>query len=897
MNDMIGNARKFSTIRIILLASSCMLGAQNALAQTTATPAGEAPPPEEEIVVTGSSIRDSIEKSLEIQRRSDNVVNAIASDTIGRFPDSTAAGALARLPGVGVQRDQGQERYIQIRGAPTRWTTVAFDGINILGAEDRIFRFDSVPAVQIARLELNKTLLPNMPAESLAGRVNIVTYSPIDNPGFHFSGDVGRGYVDLANGPVENYSGRLSWGNGRFGISLSASRFSFVQQTDNSEPRFDAIGIAQLRITKYIIKRQTESYSGRVQWEPADGHRFSLQHLNTKFNDFEQRNQLRWQYSNAFSGTRNFETASLIGVPLEAQFENGVFENGLNLTVLNGQHEFDGWNVNWDLAYAQTRFDADIPLTTQTVSTALTVPTVANALLQQSIDLRVNAVPGGIPFSTLYDTVAGVGGAPTRGVRQDAVDQRQFTRERAAEGTSFLRTKSYTGKLDIDREWSSFGADAKISFGFQFDDRKQSNDIFNQLLRDGTTVGTLDLRPTAATLNVPWTPFELITREAWDTRFPFGFTVNYIDNITMNNQLQAIQTAARAANAAGTGNFAVIGSDAKLFNTVDERVIAGYVMNRWSWGPHTVVAGLRVEDTRNKTVGSAVLGTVITPASFSSRDTAFFPSLHYTFDASDKIKLRAAFITGQARASLDDLRATININDTNRIVTGGNPFLKSEKAYGFDLSAEWYFAPASLLAVSAYHREVSDVLFDASTTVADTSYNFGGINRQGYVFTSVLNGQNGRLSGIEFTYYHPFTFLPGALSGLGFQGSAAFNTGSFRTPGGEKVEFPGTSKRIFSASVFYEKYGFSGRISYQNRSAWLDEVFPSGSAANSNLYWGSSTRWDASVRYDITKNFALYADINNMTDERGTRYQGTPNRPYEIEGFGRRFLFGVRANF
>jgi outer membrane receptor protein involved in Fe transport len=51
------------------------------------------------------------------------------------------------------------------------------------------------------------------------------------------------------------------------------------------------------------------------------------------------------------------------------------------------------------------------------------------------------------------------------------------------------------------------------------------------------------------------------------------------------------------------------------------------------------------------------------------------------------------------------------------------------------------------------------------------------------------------------------------------------------------------------------------------------------------------------MRYDITKNFALYADINNMTDERGTRYQGTPNRPYEIEGFGRRFLFGVRANF
>src|SRR3546814_13034317 len=102
-----------------------------------------------------------------------------------RFPYTTLFRSLARLPGIAVQRDQGQERYIQVRGAPTRWTTVAFDGINVLGAEERIFRFDSVPAALISTVELNKTLLPNMPAEALAGRVNIKTYSALDNPGFH----------------------------------------------------------------------------------------------------------------------------------------------------------------------------------------------------------------------------------------------------------------------------------------------------------------------------------------------------------------------------------------------------------------------------------------------------------------------------------------------------------------------------------------------------------------------------------------------------------------------------------------------------------------------------------------------------------------------------------------
>src|SRR3546814_1641525 len=155
-----------------------------------------------EILVTGRPLTESLAASLEIQRKATNIVNAITADAAGRFPDQTGAGALVRIPGIAVQRDQGQERYIQVRGAPTRWTTVAFDGINALGAEDRIFRIDSVPAALISTVELNKTLLPNMPAEALAGRVNIKTYSALDNPGFHGLIDGAYGFVDLGDGQI-----------------------------------------------------------------------------------------------------------------------------------------------------------------------------------------------------------------------------------------------------------------------------------------------------------------------------------------------------------------------------------------------------------------------------------------------------------------------------------------------------------------------------------------------------------------------------------------------------------------------------------------------------------------------------------------------------------------------
>ena len=237
------------------------------------------------------------------------------------------------------------------------------------------------------------------------------------------------------------------------------------------------------------------------------------------------------------------------------------------------------------------------------------------------------------------------------------------------------------------------------------------------------------------------------------------------------------------------------------------------------------------------------------------------------------------------------------VNDTSQTVSGGNPTLKPETAYGLDLSAEWYFAPAALLAVNAYHREVKDVLFDASQVITDDSYDFDGADRTGYVLDSTQNGGDGHLSGVEFVYYHPWEFLPGAFSGLGFQGSISFTKGEFETPDGSTVEFPGTSDRIVGATLFYEKYGLSSRLTYQYRTDWLDEVFPSGSAANSNLYWDETTRLDFSARYQVNDFVSIFMDANNLTDEKGIRYQGSEDRPYEVESFGRKFLFGVRANF
>ena len=60
--------------------------------------------------------RSSLRNAIAAQEKADNIVSVISSDDIGGLPDKNAAEALARLPGVSVQRDQGEGRYITVRG-------------------------------------------------------------------------------------------------------------------------------------------------------------------------------------------------------------------------------------------------------------------------------------------------------------------------------------------------------------------------------------------------------------------------------------------------------------------------------------------------------------------------------------------------------------------------------------------------------------------------------------------------------------------------------------------------------------------------------------------------------------------------------------------------------------
>lgn len=810
-------------------------------------------------------------QSIELQREAVNVVSAIASDDIGQFPDQTAAAALARLPAVAVQRDQGQERYIQIRGAPSRWTSVAFDDINVIGADERIFRFDAVPAGLIDTVAISKTLTPAMPSEALAGRVNIETVSPMAQRGFHGQAELGYGDMELGDGNQYQGSVRLAWSNDTFGVLIGGSTYNREQITDNRELDYDDDGAPTMfDLRSYTLERETNSGLFKAEWRPASGHALTLASLYTEFKDHELRDQYVFNLGDALSGTRGADQGSLVGVPVNSQLQDGNYLTSTWTSTLAGSHALDVWDFGWAINYTETESTTDLPLFQQRQTSPL-----------QFVSLDYDHRNRGLPTIRLYDTVAGASGFE-RGAARSDLDQNAFGLEMLIPIDVYTNSEAVTLKFDASRDLE-IGDHGRLFVGAQIDSRSAEGRTFDGL-------GVAVLTPYIAALGLDWDFSRHIGNRQWHTNFPRGFGVSYVDNAGIRADLDRI---IGQLEAAGVYDGSVVNSQSSTF-AIDEDIQAAYAMVEGNFGNHQILGGVRFERAEIESSGFLVVDGEVVPTTVSKSTNDFFPSLHWNVDLTDTLKLRNALVTGLARPGFGQLRASASISDASRTVSGGNPELNPETAWGYDGSLEWYFAEASIASVGWFYRNVSDVLFGSVTTVEDTRFDGGGISRVGYDYTTTLNGGDGTLYGIELNYQQPFTFLPSPFDGFGVQLNLALIEGEFDTPEGRTVGFPGTSDQVFNASLYYEKYGLSARLAYQWRDRWLDDVSPDGTG---DVYWDATPQLDLSVRYAFNSDVTLFFDANNLTDEYGVRYVGSTATPIEVEGFGRRYMAGVRVRF
>jgi TonB-dependent receptor len=855
------------TNRKTALACSTAFGAMAIFAPAHAQEAQATEEPQE-IVVAGA-IREAQEASVEAKRAASNIVDIASADSIGRFPDQSSADALSRLPGVAVQRDQGQARYIQVRGAPNRWTSVSIDGIPQTGVDEggdtRAYRFDAVPAVLLSEMRINKSLTPDITAEAITANIDLRTYSPLSEDGLKVTGDIGYGFMDLSDGPQRQGSLRAGWSNGTWAFALGGSHYQRKQVTDNREASYDELGRpTDIDVRNYKLKRENNGLFGTIEFSPADGQRFYVRGIYTEFNDDEQRNAYQFELADAVSGTRGALTGDLVGVPVTGDFNYGRYRN--KNYVASAGMDFDNGNgteYKVALGFTRTENSTDLPMVHGETSD-LNSPSLSYDRTED----------GRFPVVTLYQTIVGSGGAPARGPSIPAFDQTSFdvASSTARPILQDVVSNAYTAKFDMRTELG----DLEVRSGLLGSIR----DIKGNTIGLG---GQVPLGPTGFNMN------DYVTGKPWDTNFPLGFTPTYVDNVALNKDLQA--------------TFDRIGFDPASvvlptsFYNQTESILAGYVMGAFDLGEMKLTGGARVEYYGLENSGTALINRVPTPLSTKNDHFDVFPSLSARYDVSDNLVLRLAGQRGVSRPAYAAVRVGASISDTADTISGGNPALRPEYTWGLDGSVEYYLPGGGLISVAGFYRWVDDVLYQSQQPVNSDIFNSPGFDRSAYRLTSTFNGSDGKLYGVEFNVQQQFTFLPGFLDGFGVQGNLTLLDGDFKAlqPDGSTARSPfqGMSDTIVNASLYYEKYGISALVSYQWRSEYLDTLGGLGSGEYRDGY----DNLDVSVRYAVTDNFTVFADLANLTDAIYVAYEGTPETPTEVEQIGARYMFGVRFNF
>ncbi len=837
---------------LISTVSATALGWTPALAQEGSEAApGAASETADVITVTGTPIRDSQAAAIAQKRESDNVLDIISADTIGRFPDQNLADSLGRLPGLAIERDQGQARFINFRGAPFRWTAIAFDGIDVLGAENgRIPRFDSFPSVITSAVEANKAVTPDMPGEAVSGFINIRTFSPFDREGFSVSGEAGYGEQELGGGPINKYNFRASWSNEDVGLVVFGSHNRRRQITDNRELdlELDANGdliVNALDFRNYIVEREDNAYGGRVEVRP-DGlvDRVFVSSLYSEFIDREQRNQWVFNIADGAAAAGGAVAPGATGyqplVLVDRLMEDGRYNNSTWTNTIGADAAFGAWRAEGRLNYTET-----------TNRTFLPIPFSTAASAALSYDLSDVDAPDATLFEAFTQTPIDL-------------DDLSYAADLGLIVDSNLDTESTKAKLDLERDLTLFGSDAILALGLQYDTREASG--------AGQSLG---IAPFPASVDIA----SFNDGTPWRTDFNNSIAGTYYDN-----------EALRAAWSDAAGGISVAAQDDQLVS-IEEDVLAAYAMATFEFDRSSFVIGARVEQTDYTSSGPAI------PGGFSDDYVTVLPSAHLNMDVTDAVKLRLSASTGVSRPTYTELRASAVVDPTSRSVSGGNPTLEPEETWGGDAALEWYFAPAGLASLGVFHREVSNVIYSDATTVDGGLY-LDSAAGQDWTLSGPVNGDNGALTGLEANFIGQADFLPGPWDGFGATANITLLDSEFDTLSGASFSLPGTSEFIWNASIFYENFGLSARLNYQYRDAWLSTT------ENDSLaeFWDEQERLDASIRYNLPVRpggvaLTLFANANNLTDSTDVRYLGQRATPNQVEGFGRRFLAGVRADF
>lgn len=926
-----------------------LLGAVSAHAQAapapTANEAGQAPTNEtsapqqgastsapgevsNEIVVTG--IRASLKAAETIKRNSDQIVDAIVAQDIGKFPDPTVASALQRIPGVQVSVGDNNEIVNPlVRGLGDILTTL--NGREVFTGAGRGFSFQDIPAEALAGAQVYKNNSADMIEGGVAGVINMDLHRPFDFKGFTVAGGAKE---TLSTNLNQSYpsasllvSDRFDTGIGEIGILLSGSyaktkfdrpvAFDDLMRSGNHHEGTGAAGALMPTGTGGL--NQFGHYSrpqlnGSIQWQAspdlqvyadglwagyrskwstafiindafAPGSQITDLQLGDSCNDYAVNGA---GYADVGPDGRPNPGATIEHLCNATSFTSN---NARGFTSNQAHHQTtDDLIFGGGLKYDHGRFHANLDASYEK-------STYRNKTFIIDIGKRIPVLNvttnkgGGVDFSAPGNPLSDPAGWTfTNGLYDEH---------------SKSSGKLFATKLDTRYEVGGFLREIQVGGRYarrigQFqsrvvnpgvpDDPNNPNDGAYILPIDGQGLPDDFLQP------VPGVP-RIYGGQPW---LQPGTDV-LLDRAVEDRLLTIF------GQPTGTQPY----DPARSFYA-KEQTYSGYVQGKYGIDFSDRIGidglvGVRITKTDRTISGTGTVAntdgtTTLVPVTANTSDTDFLPNASVRLKLGGGLQFRASYAKVLSRPDFGSLNPGLNyaVSTNANIQNGGsqgNPNLKPQKADEFDATAEYYFGRSNYVSVGIYQKDIKGrVVTDGITTT------IGGID---YLIQTPRNLGSAKLKGVEAGTQYFFDWLPGAFSGIGAFGNFTLADSKVTAKSDILYGKPliGVSKYNYNIGFIYEKYGISFRMVYNHRSKYYD----GDNTRSVNLRPADETvflngvraagRLDFSLNYDVSPNLTLTVDGTNITKTPYRSYYGDPLNPHDIRFDDTSYAMGVRFRF
>lgn len=838
-------------------------------ADTQETPAEttDPTPPVDENTIIVSGLRQSLQTAQNIKRNSDQIVDVIVAEDIGKLPDRTVSEALTRVPGVSVERQVAEAGDVFIRGLRDPATT--YNGREIFTAEARTVAPQDFPAGGVAALEVYKSTTAEQIEGNLAGLINVRSRRPFDFSGLEIAGALNGTYADLADDIAWNgnllVSNRWETGAGDFGalINVSYTELEYLDTARfvsgdffgiNADPanpgtfrdNFGNVNETTVRVPVGVGLfqspglRKRPSVNAALQWRPNDELEFYVDGL---YQGFRRQVSDRLLFVPLFGGGATYsdvelrdgprypETISAVGQVRPDGFQAATREQTDTYQfALGGVWATDRARVSFDAARTDSEFDLSI----------------------YSVDYAFRSAP---PVNVVFDTPRGDGGVQFDLGGFDTTDLDNyiyrgfFDRQLIAQGDDVqLRTDSEI--FDI----ADFIPSAE--FGLRYSDR-------DGRFSDGSRYSP------AEGLGLPYGSLPLDFAVT-----PDGFRdgVQPVRRLILPTYESIRDSIAELRTIAGFPQGAPL-ADPRVSYEANEKTYTAYAqINYESDGgvPIDGALGLRAVRTEFSLDGFIdIAGQGLTPLRVENEYTDFLPNASIRVRFTDRLQLRAAYTQTRTRPSFGQLNPGFIIDPPGgspiRTARGGNPDLLPIESDNYDLSLEYYFSRVGFAAVALFRRDVSGFIVPFRIEGFEVP-DFGPVNLDGPV-----NAGEGRLQGVEaqFRTFFDFGFLPEWAHGFGTELNFTYIDNQLSPPPGSAegtadIRFPDVSEYTYNIVGFYERGPLTARVAYNRRSDFAQGFATNSEGAIATEFVDGVSRLDASVSYNLSENLTLAADVSNI---------------------------------